>query len=177
MIDGEEDAVRQKAVETAARYNLDRKRLLRAVAEIGVMRGSVINSAAGLMSMCACYLYVNKIIKAKGDVLGYQLNEYIDMHLSGNLSVAELCRKLYISRFKLYSISIRSFDMGISDYIRNRRITAAKKLLTNSEKIVEQIANDTGFRDANYFIRVFKKAEGTTPCNTGGEIIVNKTPY
>ena len=91
------------------------------------------------------------------------MNEYIDMHLSGNLSVAELCRKLYISRFKLYSISIRSFDMGISDYIRNRRITAAKKLLTNSEKIVEQIANDTGFRDTNYFIRVFKKAEGTTP--------------
>lgn len=163
VIDGEEDAVSQKARETAARYNLDRVCLLRAVTGISVMSGSTINSAARMMSMCACYLYVNRIIKAKGDVLGYQLNEYIDKHLSEKLSVTELCRKLYISRSKLYSISTQTFGMGISDYIRSRRIAIAKEQLSNSQKSVEQIAYDTGFRDANYFIRIFKQAEGITP--------------
>ena len=43
------------------------------------------------------------------------------------------------------------------------RITQAKRLLRFSDKNVEAIAQECGLNDANYFSRLFKRVEGTTP--------------
>ena len=39
----------------------------------------------------------------------------------------------------------------------------AKRLLRFSDKNIETIAQECGMSDANYFSRIFKKVEGTTP--------------
>jgi two-component system response regulator YesN len=53
--------------------------------------------------------------------------------------------------------------MGVSDYIRERRIEKAKRLLKSTQKPVAQIAAEVGFQDANFFTRSFKKAVGLLP--------------
>lgn len=147
----------------AQKYGLNRDELLRHLKKFSIVDESFIRSAVTMMSMCACYLYYNRIIQNKSDVLAYQIEDYIKTHLADDLSVAVLCKKLYLSRSKLYRIARENFQMGISDYIRKIKIEKAKALLQKTEKPIFSIAEETGFSDANYFVRAFKKYAGVTP--------------
>ncbi len=122
-----------------------------------------IDSAIGVMSMCVCYLYTNNIIMKRDGGIGERLRKYIDHHLDGDLSVENLCKMLYISKSKLYSISKNEFKMGISDYVKELRIKKAKKMLLNGDLRVSDIAAKVGYTDANYFTRAFKSETGMTP--------------
>ena len=122
-----------------------------------------IHSAVNMMTMCANYLCAQQIIRGNPNVLIYHLQQYIKTHLDADLSVDELCKRFYVSRAKLYQISKQAFHMGISDYVRMLRIQKAKKLIENTDASISQIAASVGFTDANYFIRIFKQSEGTTP--------------
>jgi len=50
-----------------------------------------------------------------------------------------------------------------SDFIKNRIITEAKRLLLYSNEAIKHIAFDLGFNDPAYFSRFFTKATGTSP--------------
>lgn len=163
LIDSDIDKVKNKIASVSEKYNFDFAELSNKMATLKVMNHSSIHSAVSIMSMCACYLYVNKIIRNKKDILYYQLMDYIDHHFTDDLSVEVICRKFYISKSKLYTISKDIFGMGITDYIRLKRIEFAKNQLSGSTKPVFQIAEQAGFSDTNYFIRIFKNQEGITP--------------
>lgn len=49
--------------------------------------------------------------------------------------------------------------------IQNRIITEAKRMLLYSTLSIKEISFDLGFKDVSYFIRLFKRIEGTTPFN------------
>ena len=55
------------------------------------------------------------------------------------------------------------FGLSVTNYLTQLRITQAKRLLRFSDKNIETIAQECGMSDANYFSRIFKKVEGTTP--------------
>lgn len=144
-------------------YGYDRDMMMKKLSKTRKISSEAIQSAANIMSMCACYLYTNKIIKNKTDILAYQLKDYIDNHLSEDLSVKNLCRIFYISKTKLYYLSKNAFNCGVSDYIRLKRIDEAKRLLTETKMPVSHIAEETGIGDANYFSRIFKTDTGMSP--------------
>lgn len=163
LIDTDFDAVRERVLHISDKYELKTEELLREMSNLRLASDSSIRSAVSMMSMCACYLYVNKIIRNRSDILSYQLKDYIDSHLSDELSVSKICSHFYLSKSKLYNLSVKTLGIGISDYIRSKRIDEAKKRLTGSSKSISQIADEVGFKDSNYFIRVFKAREGITP--------------
>lgn len=47
--------------------------------------------------------------------------------------------------------------------IRDRIILETKRMLTNLDRPIAEIADDLGFDDQSYFIKFFKKVEGLTP--------------
>lgn len=51
----------------------------------------------------------------------------------------------------------------IFNYLNELRIVKAKKLLENGLHSISDVAEMTGFNDAYYFSKVFKKYAGTTP--------------
>lgn len=153
------DAVRA----ASDKYGLDAGRLADAFADLKNVKSDFIRSAVNLMSMCVCYLHVNKIIRSTAADHSAMLKNLVDQHYAEALTVPELCRRMYISRSKLYNLSLETFGMGISDYIRKKRIAEAKKLLDETELSVAHIAEKVGFRDSNYFTRTFKQEENLTP--------------
>lgn len=157
------EVVKACTLQTAKEYDLNLDQMLTELNNFRMVNDAFISSAVNMMSMCACYLYYNKIIKKRSDLLTYQLTDYIDTHLRDELSIAELCQKLYLSRSKLYQLSVDAFGMGISDYIRKRRLEEAQKLLRDTKEGIGRIAEMTGFQDANYFSRIFKASVGITP--------------
>ena len=64
-----------------------------------------------------------------------------------------------------YFSSLFKSEVGtyLNDYIRKTRMAKAMELLTKTELSVQQIAAQTGFRNANYFFTTFKKETGVTP--------------
>lgn len=163
MMDSDTDGIKNRIGFVSEKYSLNPDELYSKMHNIKVMDKDEVSAAVKIMSMCSCYLYVNKIIKNRSDILSQQLKYYVDTYFSDKLSVKEICGKMYISRSKLYAISKEAFGMGITDYIRLKRIKYAKELLAGSDLSVAEISEQSGFSDFNYFIRIFKKYEGVTP--------------
>ena len=57
----------------------------------------------------------------------------------------------------------RVTGQSIVDYINNRRIEAAQKLLETTELSISAVAEQTGFASAAHFRRVFHEVMGTGP--------------
>ena len=148
---------------TAYKYNLDKEALVKALKTVRIADSETIMSAANTMEMCVCFLWQKKIIKFKTDSMIYHLNSYIEEHLSEALSISGLCRHLNISRSSLYTLSKTNFGIGISDYIREKRIEKAIILLKEKNYRISEIAALVGIPDQNYFTKLIKKKTGKTP--------------
>lgn len=144
-------------------YRIDAKTLVEELNNMQVTDCETIMSAANMMEMCACYLWHNQIISIRAGSLIQHLNNYIYEHLTENLSIKLLCKHLNISKSTLYKISKEHFQLGISDYIRLKRIQKAKDLLKESSLLISEIAVQVGLPDSNYFTKLFKKQTGFTP--------------
>ena len=89
--------------------------------------------------------------------------EYIDAHSSEQIEVSELAELCNMS----YSHFARSFKAlygrSCKEYILYIRLNKAQNMLLYSEYPIEYIAQENGFSDSSYFIRVYKKWRGITP--------------
>lgn len=159
-----EDEVRKRILEVLKEYEIDGNALLSGMEKLEKTNTSKMEATMNLMMMCTSYFYRYRVIIKRGDeVPPYRIEEYLYENLGGDLSIPTICRHFHISKSKLYDISKKAFGIGFSDYVRKIRIYEGKKALKNTSRSINQIAEDVGFSDANYFIRVFRQEEGITP--------------
>jgi len=93
-----------------------------------------------------------------------KVRKYIEQYYyDPDLNINVLGDKFNLSPAYLSKIFKEENGISILDYISKCRINNAKKLLKNTNKTIQQIAEETGFMSSSVFIRVFKKIEGTTP--------------
>ena len=96
--------------------------------------------------------------------IAYQIKNYIEMHYTEeNLSLTVLSGHFSISESYLCVIFKKTFDITINQYIINLRMSKAKQYLTESNRKIKEISELVGYRDCNYFIRLFKKTYHITP--------------
>ncbi|TXJ25897.1 MAG: AraC family transcriptional regulator [Chitinophagaceae bacterium] len=88
---------------------------------------------------------------------------YIHQHLTEKIAVDSLSRKAYLSRNMFFKWFKEQFGVTPLDYINRERIKLAKQLLADKRNNVSSVSLQCGFTDVNYFVRLFKKAEGITP--------------
>lgn len=95
-----------------------------------------------------------------------ELLEYIDSHLSGDLSYRVLAEKVHISVKSLYQYFRQETGFPLGQYIRQRRIIKAKTLL-NAGTPAAEAATEAGFRDYSAFYRSFLRETGMNPREYG----------
>jgi AraC-like DNA-binding protein len=88
---------------------------------------------------------------------------YIHEHLTEKIAVDALSRKAYLSRNIFFKWFKQQLGITPLDYINRERVKLAKQLLAEPQHSIQGVSSLCGFSDVNYFIRVFRKAEGTTP--------------
>lgn len=119
-----------------------------------------IHAAAKILETCTLYLLnKNMICLNKNDFI-YKINEFIDKNLSENLSIEEIAKAFNTSRTNLYYLWKMHINIGIAEYVKNKRIEKAKWFLKYSRENIVSISQLVGFNDYNYFCRVFKKEVG-----------------
>lgn len=79
------------------------------------------------------------------------------------ITLEALADQYFIDKFYLSKIFKERYGMTVISYVEEKRITEVKRLLRFSSMNIEEISGVTGYGDANYLSRRFKKIEGMTP--------------
>ena len=91
------------------------------------------------------------------------VKDYLDLHYQEKITLDHLAEEFFINKFYLTRLFREQFGLTINHYLLQIRITHAKRLLRFSDFSIEKIAAECGMTDANYFARMFKKVEGSSP--------------
>lgn len=90
--------------------------------------------------------------------------QYIDSHLTSNLSLDLLSKELSMDKYYLSHLFKKHTGSTIYQYILTKRIALAKQLLQEGNNVTDTCLM-SGFNDYSNFIRTFKKATGMSPGN------------
>ncbi|MCI8455315.1 MAG: AraC family transcriptional regulator [Lachnospiraceae bacterium] len=88
---------------------------------------------------------------------------YINGHYAEALTVGEIAREASLSVSECCRLFKRVTGDTIFSYLQSLRLSRALDLLKEDILSISQIAYETGFCSASYFIEVFKKRMGQTP--------------
>ncbi|MZP30070.1 response regulator [Heliobacterium undosum] len=89
--------------------------------------------------------------------------EFINANCQRNLSLEEVARSAHLSPYYFSRIFKTEKGCNFVDFLTNARMEKAKKLLTDTDYNLIQIASQVGYQDSSYFCRVFRKETGMTP--------------
>lgn len=92
-----------------------------------------------------------------------QIKTYLEDHYQEKITLEHLSDRFFINKFYLTRIFKEEYGISVNNYLTQIRITHAKQQLRFTSKTIEQIGLSCGIGDANYFSRIFKKIEGTSP--------------
>lgn len=91
--------------------------------------------------------------------------QYIDDHLYEDLSLKKVAAACNMSPNYFGRVFSKHLHMKFTEYITEKRIEHAKKLLLVTDMSVNEISERLGFTDCSYFIKKFKALVGKTPVN------------
>ena len=130
------------------------------IEQIPVKSGQELGAAVTVLRAITAYMMTNRwVVSSKSEFIR-QIDNYLDDHLTQNITVDDVCDAFRIGRTKLYEISMDYLGCGLAEYIRIQRIRHAQQLLEESDQSVTDIAYSVGFSDYNHFSRVFKQITG-----------------
>jgi AraC-like DNA-binding protein len=91
------------------------------------------------------------------------IHDYIEAQNGRSPSVTELAGVFNISRRSLLRRFKAATSMTVAAYIMQVQLANAKGLLASTDKIIKQIAYETGFKNPSNFTVAFERALGLTP--------------
>ncbi len=93
-----------------------------------------------------------------------QVKKVVEQNLTNyDFSVKDLCDKMIMSHSQLHRKLTALTGHSANQFIRHIRLEKARQMLHQTNEPVSNIAYDTGFKDPQYFSRVFKKDTGLSP--------------
>jgi AraC-like DNA-binding protein len=100
---------------------------------------------------------------AKRDDKILELKNYIEKNYKKNLSLNDLARRIDMSKYQLIKRFKSSMDVSPIEYLNQRRVYHATRMLSFTNEPIGLIAEKVGVLDPYYFSRLFKKIVGVSP--------------
>ncbi|MCR4902756.1 MAG: AraC family transcriptional regulator [Butyrivibrio sp.] len=92
-----------------------------------------------------------------------QVIEYIDLHLSEEITLIKLSDTVNLSVSRLSAIFKSETGDTIMSFVAKQRCKKAANLLKETNYPISEISSFVGYTDNNYFVKVFKKIYNATP--------------
>lgn len=111
----------------------------------------------------------NKILEliniktSRSNTLLSMIKDYINHNFDKDISLESVADVIRISPFYLSKLYKKETGANFIDYLTEFRIRKAKDLLAIPTNNVREVCFLVGYKDPNYFARVFKKISGVTP--------------
>ena len=85
--------------------------------------------------------------------------------------MGDLCEHFYISPSTIYRHFVTSFGVSPKEFIMQKKIEAAKRMIATNESTLQSIATVLHFCDSHHFFRCFKKYTGMSPSEYRGRLL------
>jgi two-component system, response regulator YesN len=89
--------------------------------------------------------------------------DYINNHIKSELTQKEVADHVHLNPSYLSVLFKEHVKLTFSEYVTRRRIQRAKEMLMSTNLPITDIAEESGYKTAKYFIKIFKEIEGETP--------------
>lgn len=102
-------------------------------------------------------------IESKQNRYCADIQKYIDIHLSENLTLQLLCDKFKLSHGQMARLFHEGLGTSFQVYVRSTRLNQAKRLLAETDLPIREIGEQVGYSKHAFFDKSFKKYIGCTP--------------
>ncbi|MBP2543260.1 GlxA family transcriptional regulator [Acinetobacter guillouiae] len=106
---------------------------------------------------------VMRISKRHHDELVQQIQQWLDLNFSEQISIETLARNFNVTLRTLIRRFKAALDLPPNSYIQMIRIEAAQKRLEETDQSIDLIMQSVGYLDPSSFRRLFRKKTGLTP--------------
>lgn len=94
-----------------------------------------------------------------GKITGYITKNYTNP----DLSLVQVAAVVNINKKRVSALLKERYDLSFKQYINSLRLTEAKRLLTETDRRISEIATSVGYTNVTHFNRVFKQSEEVSP--------------
>ena len=88
---------------------------------------------------------------------------YLNTNFTKELTIDDICNEISVSRSYLMTLFKKETGTSPMNYLRQLRIKKACNYLTGTKKSIQEISENVGIPDSNYFVKCFRKETGQTP--------------
>ncbi|WP_433616760.1 response regulator transcription factor [Paenibacillus cellulositrophicus] len=93
----------------------------------------------------------------------YQVVQYVDREFRGRLQLQDLARHFHMNATYLGQLFKKTTGKPFNEYLNDKRIEEAKRLLKRSPLKISDVALQVGYPNTDYFINKFKLKTGMLP--------------
>jgi AraC-like DNA-binding protein len=88
---------------------------------------------------------------------------FIEERYHEPISLKDVAHAVNLSRGHLTTVVRRKTGRTVQEWIAERRMAEARRLLVQTDLAVEEVGRRVGYGDASYFVRLFRSTHGSTP--------------
>ncbi|WP_420603631.1 helix-turn-helix domain-containing protein [Flagellimonas sp.] len=93
----------------------------------------------------------------------FDVKDIIDENYYGNFNNNDLTQLMTENGYEAQTLVKDKIGLSIKNLISNKRLMEGKKKIVFTDKSIQEVSYETGYKDPAYFNRVFKSTTGMTP--------------
>ncbi len=109
------------------------------------------------------HLGINTYEEKKNTLNRTDVIKYINANFTGDLYLEKIAMEFSTTPKYFSNYFKKEFTIGFNEYITNLRIAKAKKLLSETDKALSEVSQESGYLNQATFAAAFKKVTGLPP--------------
>ncbi len=147
----------------AVSENFNKEILKNYISKIPTYPCEKLDACAEMLPVIAEFIENNNLLYDAKQSIGQMIKDYVKNNIDKKITLADLSYSLHCSTVTLTKHFKEEFGITIMDYVTEKRMKLASKMLIEGSYSVHEIAEKCGFSDSEYFSRCFKGYYGKSP--------------